>query len=120
VTHVRAGRWAHLLQPPLQLLCLTFQDSKRPLQQPSELGISRAQFETGRRRDGAFRARRRIFWNDRHKAACGALSIMTTQNQRELFAAVSAALSAELKELNAQCEKARSAETAHLRNIASH
>jgi ABC-type molybdate transport system substrate-binding protein len=36
---------------------------------------------------------------------------MTTQNQIEIFAAVSAALSAKLKELNAQCEKARSAET---------
>jgi hypothetical protein len=37
---------------------------------------------------------------------------MTTQHQIEIFAAVSAALSAELKELNAQCEKARSTETA--------
>lgn len=61
-----------------------------------------------------------LFWDDWHKAACAALSIMTTQNQIEIFAAISAALSAELKELNAQCEKARSAETARLRNDASH
>jgi hypothetical protein len=39
---------------------------------------------------------------------------MTTQNQIEIFAAVSAALSAKVNELNAQCEKARSAEAAAL------
>jgi hypothetical protein len=84
------------------------------------LGIAGPSLRQGAAGTSYFERGGAIIWDDWHKDACGALSIMTTQNQIEIFAAVSAALSAELKELNAQCKKARSAETAHLRNKASH